>query len=283
MVQRVERLSGLDRLNAVSRLLQRARSADATGGVWEAADIQWWWRRRRRTDDRPLPIWFDELGPCGAVVLTDFGGRWQGDALVVPRTVELDVVWSELLHETERADAPAVDVLVREKDRTLLALLEASGFTAAESRSGITWMDAADCPSAEPVPEGYCVVDRSSHSSASHPMATRNGVEVEARLWECSLYDPQLDLAVYSRSGDLAAYGLFWFDEVTGVGMLEPLRVEEPHQRKGLARALITVGLNRLVERGAQRLKVGFNTAAGRNLYRSSGFTLASTIRSFSR
>lgn len=106
-------------------------------------------------------------------------------------------------------------------------------------------------------------------------MATRNGDEVEARLRECSLYDPQLDLAINAPGGDPAAYGLFWFDEVTGVGMLEPLRVEETHQRNGLARALITVGLNRLVGRGAQRLKAGFNTDASRNLYVYSGFTLA--------
>lgn len=245
--------------------------------------MQWWWRRRRQTDDRPLPVWFDDLGPCGAVALTDFGGRWQGDALVVPKTVDLEVVWSELLHETERANAPALDVLASEEDRTLLALLEASGFAATENRSGITWMAAGDCPTTERVPEGYCVVDRSSYRNGPHPIAPRNGDEVEARLRECSLYDPQLDLAVYAPSGDPAAYGLFWFDEVTGVGMLEPLRVEETHQRKGLARALITVGLNRLVGRGAQRLKVGFDTDAGRNLYASSGFTLASTIRSFSR
>lgn len=283
MTRRVERLGGLDRLHAVSGLLQRARSADATGGVWEAADVQWWWRRRRQTDDRPLPVWFDELGPCGAVVLTDFGGRWQGDALFLPRTVEPEDVWSELLHEIEIADAPALNVLASDEDKTLLALLEASGFTATEERSGITWMDAADCPAALPVPDGYRVVDRLSHAKAAHPMARRNGDEIEARLRQCSLYDPQLDLAVYTTSGDAAAYGLFWFDELTSVGMLEPLRVEETHQRKGLARALITGGLNRLVRRGAQRLKVGFNTDAGRNLYVSTGFTVASTIRSFSR
>jgi hypothetical protein len=241
---RVERLGGQDQLNAVCGLLQRARSAYATGGVWEAADVQWWWRRRRQTDDRPLPVWFDEFGPCGAVVLADFGGRWQGDALVVPRTVELDVVWSELLHETERANAPALDVLANEEDKALLALLEASGFTATEKRSGITWMDAADCPAAVPVTDGYRVTDRSSHAKAPHPMATRNGDEIEARLRQCSLYGPELDLAVYTPSGDPAAYGLFWFDELMGVGMLEPLRVEETHRRKGLARALITGGLN---------------------------------------
>ena len=204
----VERLGGLDRLSAVSELLQRTRSADATGGVWEAADVQWWWRRRRQTDDRPVPVWFDDIGPCGAVVLTDFGGRWQGDALVVPRTVGLEVVWSELLHETERADAPALEVLASEEDRTLLDLLEASGFTAAEKRSGVTWMDAADCPASVPVPEGHRVVDRSSHAKAPHPMATRNGDEIEARLRQCSLYDPELDLAVYAPSGEPAAYGL---------------------------------------------------------------------------
>jgi ribosomal protein S18 acetylase RimI-like enzyme len=59
---------------------------------------------------------------------------------------------------------------------------------------------------------------------------------------------------------------------VTKVGLVEPLRVEDPYQRRGLARALLTAGLERLAKRGARRLKVGYATAAARDLYIGAGF-----------
>jgi hypothetical protein len=43
----------------------------------------------------------------------------------------------------------------------------------------------------------------------------------------------------------VAGYALFWFDPVTRVGLLEPMRVEDGYQRRGLARMLLTNGLDR--------------------------------------
>ena len=39
---RFELLRSLDRLDATTIVLQRARLAHSTAGVWEAADVQWW-------------------------------------------------------------------------------------------------------------------------------------------------------------------------------------------------------------------------------------------------
>ncbi len=47
------------------------------------------------------------------------------------------------------------------------------------------------------------------------------------------MYRADLDLAVYAPNGDIAAYGLFWADPVTGVGLVEPMRTEDAYQ--GLA------------------------------------------------
>ena len=58
-------LQGVERRNATTALLQRARQADPLRGMWEAADVQWWWRRPRATDALALPVWFDEFGPVG--------------------------------------------------------------------------------------------------------------------------------------------------------------------------------------------------------------------------
>ena len=113
-------------------------------------------------------------------------------------------------------------------------------------------------------------------------MRRRSGEGVGARLRQCSLYDPALDLAVETADGETAGYALFWFDPVTKVGLVEPMRVEDAYQRRGLARAMLTAGLDRLAKRGARRLKVGYGTDAARGLYTGAGFRATSTSRSYS-
>jgi GNAT superfamily N-acetyltransferase len=75
-------------------------------------------------------------------------------------------------------------------------------------------------------------------------------------------------------AGEPAGYALYWHDAVTGVGQLEPKRVFEEHQRRGLGRALLTDGLERLARRGARHLKVGFDGPAGEALYTGAGFAI---------
>jgi len=100
------------------------------------------------------------------------------------------------------------------------------------------------------VPEGFVLVDRAQETTKPHPMRRRSSEAIEARLWQCSLYDPALDLAVEAADGEVAGYALFWFDPVTEVGMVEPMRVEDAYQRRGLARAMLTTGVDRLASEG---------------------------------
>jgi GNAT superfamily N-acetyltransferase len=230
----------------------------------------------------PLPVWFDDAGPVGAALLTDWGPRWQADALLVPGAIDLEVVWDGLLAALDDIDAP-IEVLVNDHDGDLVRLLLRDGFTATDEKSGTTWMDAGDRPAVVPPAVGYRIVDRAAVPDGPHPMEARNGEHVEARLRQTSLYDPALDLSVRTDDGAVAGYALFWFDPVTTVGQLEPMRVEDEHQRRGLARALLTEGLARLAAHGAQRLKVGFDGEAGRNLYLGNGFVLSSTDSTYVR
>jgi len=59
------------------------------------------------------------------------------------------------------------------------------------------------------------------------------------------------------------------------------MRVEDEYQRRGLARAMLTAGLDRLASRGARRLKVSYATAAARSLYTGSVFRETSTSTSY--
>jgi GNAT superfamily N-acetyltransferase len=277
------RVSGREYLALATELLQRARLADAEAGLWEAADLQWWWRTPRRSDALDQLFWVDVDGPVAAVVLTDWGRAWGCDPIVVPsRTVSLTLVWARAVEAIDGLGLEAVDVLVRDDDVELLGLLAGTGFVADHKRSGINWMDAQDRPDIAAIPEGFVLVDRAEATTRPHPMQRRSGGEVEARLRQCSLYDPALDLAVETADGEAAGYALFWFDPLTKVGLVEPMRVEDAYQRRGLARAMLSSGLDRLAKRGARRLKVGYGTDVARGLYVGAGFRVTSTSRSYS-
>ena len=278
------RASGLEYLTLATELLQRARLADAEAGLWEAADLQWWWRTPRSSDTIDQLFWIDEQGPVAAVVLTDWGQAWGCDPIVVPgvATVPLATIWAGAVAAIDALELEVVEVLARDDNLELLGLLAASGFVAEEGRSGTTWMNAEDRPRVVALPEGFELVDRDRRTAGPHPMRMRNGEAVEARLRQCSLYDPALDLAVETADGQTAGYALFWFDPVTHVGLVEPMRVEDAFQRRGLARAMLAAGLDRLGQRGARRLKVGYATDAARALYVGAGFRESSTDRSYS-
>jgi ribosomal protein S18 acetylase RimI-like enzyme len=273
------RASGLDYLTLATDLLQRARRAEAEAGLWEAADLQWWWRRPRRSDAIEQLFWLDDSGPIAAAILTDWGETWGCDAIVVPgvSTVPLAGVWSRAVDAIDLLGLDAITVLARDDNYELLDLLATSGFVAGDEGSGIAWMLSQERPEVAALPEGFVLVDRADKTTRPHPMRGRNGEAVEARLRRCPLYDPALDVAVETADGQVAGYGLFWFDPVTEVGLVEPMRVERPFERRGLARAMLTTGLARLVRRGAQRLKVGYSTEAARALYTGAGFRVTST------
>jgi predicted N-acetyltransferase YhbS len=281
MVVRRELLAGLERLNATTTVLQRARQADPLRGMWEAADVQWWWRRPRATDELALPVWFDETGPVAAAGLTAWDDRWQLDVHAVPSIIDEAEVWAATLDATADQPFTTLEVLVREDDTSLIELALQSGFDAGEV-SGTTWMDPDQRAPVTSV-DGFAIVDRVSRADRPHPMIARNGELVAQRLQQCSLYDPALDLAVEDADGTVAGYALFWFDPTTSVGLLEPMRVEDDYQRRGLARMLLTHGLDRLVCSGAQRLKVGFSAEGARNLYVGAGFVQTSVDRQFLR
>jgi predicted N-acetyltransferase YhbS len=282
VVVRHELLSGLERLNATTTVLQRARLADPLGGMWEAADVQWWWRSPRATDELALPVWFDELGPVAAAGLTAWSDAWQVDVLAVPSIVDEEVVWAATLEATAGHRGEALRVLVCGDDAPLARLAVQSGFAMSDELSGTAWMDAdARAPVAHV--DGFAIVDRATRADRPHPMIARNGERVEPRLRQCSLYDPTLDLAVEDAAGIVAGYALFWFDHTTLVGLLEPMRVEDEYQRRGLARMLLTTGLDRLARKGARRLKVGFESDAARNLYLGAGFVQTSIDRLLTR
>lgn len=279
---RAVRAAGLDAMRLATQLLQRTRRADPQVGLWEAADVQWWWRTPRRSDDVEKLFWIDDEGPVAGVLLTSWtADDWQCDPVVVPRThAEPELIWRKALEDVAKHSGGSFGVPVSDDDQMFRELALRDGLIAGDQDS-TAWMDVADPPTVTALPEGFVLVDRTQDRDAPHPLRHRSGNGVAQRLAECSLYDPSLDLAVETADGRTAGYSLYWFDPTTEVGLIEPVRVEEEFQRHGLARAMLSAGIDRLVARGARRVKVSYVTDAAAALYQALGFRRTSTATWF--
>ena len=79
---------------------------------------------------------------------------------------------------------------------------------------------------------------------------------------------------MHDGDDSVAAYGLFWYDPETATGLVEPMRTEDDHQRRGLARHILTTGIDLLADAGAERVKICFepDNPASKGLYLSVGF-----------
>jgi hypothetical protein len=271
---REESVSGTDYLALVTRLLHRVRLADPTAGLWEAADLQWWWRRDRASDGYGQLLWIDSQGePVAGVIFTggDQGEPCQCDVIIAPEHADrmFARVWRRALSRMAELSLDSVEIAVRDDDTMMLDAITAAGFTASGDTGTSSWLSSGDRPGVAPLPDGFRLLSRAQTAGRPHHMIARNGVDVAVRLAQCSLYEPELDLLVLAPDGDVAAYGLFWADPVTGVGLVEPMRTEQQYWRNGLARHVLTTGLDRLAARGCTRLKV----SSGHPLYLGAGFT----------
>jgi ribosomal protein S18 acetylase RimI-like enzyme len=262
-------LTGRAYLDAVTRLLQEARLADPTGGVWEAADLHWWWRSDQHASAHDQAVWCDGDVPLAAVGFTRWGDEWGADVLGRPDVTATlaDDLWGFV---AERHRDEPVEMVLREDDEVGLAHARALGFVVQETPLRTAWMVAGDRPALSDPPEGFTLT---SYDGGRHWLAARNGADIASRLAETGLYRPDLDLAL-TRGGEAAAYALFWADHVTGVGLVEPMRVEEAYAGRGLARTLLAAGLDRLAAAGCTRFKVSFDPTnpAAAGLYLRAGF-----------
>ena len=288
---REEHRVGLDYLDAVTALLQRIRSAHPTAGLYESADLQWWWADAAPTTDSLSQLfWFDHLGrPEAAVIATDWGERVTLDPIVMP---DATPEWVAQVFERGLAHAcelgfEAVGLEVDHADDVLRDVLVSHGFAIEEDGLVETWLAAQARPAISPLHEDYRLSSRLVTMQRPHHMINRgrNHPDVEPRLRQTSLYRPDLDLVIHDSWDSVAAYGLFWYDHETATGLVEPMRTEDEHQRRGLARHILTTGIDLLAEAGAARIKICYelDNPPARDLYLSVGFEPARQTVVFAR
>jgi hypothetical protein len=143
-------------LDLVSRLLQRARQLEPSGGLWEAADFQWWWRRDQHKDPTRQTFWLDQDTPVAAFVFTNWGDYLQLDPIVFDRDQAGlgEVVWERALDRLSATNDLPVDVIARDDDAALVERLNATGFRPTGEVGVTTLLSAGDRPKVPPLPAG---------------------------------------------------------------------------------------------------------------------------------
>ncbi len=265
------RPTGREYLALVTELLQRRRLADPVAGLWEAADLQWWYTRDPHPHDADAVVWVDGDAPVTAAVFTRWSASRYGCDVLGDTT--LAAAWEFVHHRCAELAAASIEMEVDVMSPVSAAEVVRAGFTESVGTYAVSWLDAADRAASRALPVGYTLVARPDQDGP-HPMIGRNGADVEARLRDCSLYDPELDLALLTDDGAVAGYAMFWADHRTRVGLVEPMRIEDTHSGRGLAGTLLRTGLDALTARGCDRFKVSHdlaNPAAGR-AYLGAGF-----------
>lgn len=271
--------TGLDYLRDVTTLLHRVRSAHPVNGLYEAGDLNWWWRTPRSTDKHQQLFWFDdEDRPEAAMILTQWSERIALDPIVMPAAAPdwiAEVIERGLAHAAESGFGELA-IMVDCRDGVLQQVLSGHGFVADKSAAGDVeaWLVADARPQVSQLHEGYRLFNRLGVPAQAHHMVRRNGPDVELRLRQTSLYRPQFDLVVLDGRETVAGYGLFWLHPQTSTGLVEPIRTDENHQRRGIARHILTMGIGLLADAGAERIKIVFepDNSASQRLYRSVGF-----------
>ncbi len=203
-----------------------------------------------------------------------------------PELLDAMLRWSETwLQQAMPSDTLALDVTIAalEHNAELTTVLDAQGYTRTENYSH--WYRVRSLADTVPdgiLPLGYTIRPVEGRGDVE-PFAelsnlTDAGDEITADMY-CAMmaaptYRRDLNLIICAPDTTFAAFCIIWYDEINRVGQFEPVGCHPHHRRKGLSRAMMLEGLQRLRKLGATRALVatGRRNQAANALYESLGF-----------
>ena len=260
---------------------------------WPVVRLDYWrWHGIMNLGDGTLEtgvfIWETELGQIVAGLNREGAGQAFMQIHPAYKTTDLEeqmmIVAEEHLRTSSRKGGGVLWVWCDSMDFRRQELLKARGYALVPDEGEHQWRRDLDQPIPEnPVCEGYTVralgddSELSSRSWASwrafHPDEPDEKYGGDwswyLNIQSAPLYRRDLDLVAIATSGEVAAFTTILYDDVTRCGYFEPVGTKPEHQRRGLARALLSEGMRRLKEMGATRAIVGGEAPRANALYQS--------------
>ena len=264
-------------LEKVTEAVTAFRQDDKYAGLYDAGDLNWWWRDGDYREPGKQMFWEDEEKVLAFGLLsTDYRAF---DYEFLPSLGDGHAVVGEMfrwgLDSLKRmaSDGGTRSVFVRDSHGTLRTLAEQAGF-ALSGKAMVQTVLELPTLTLEPS-TGYSVRSLRDEDlvDGGTPVLHQKAAALK-KVRETPLYRQDLHLVVQAPDGRLAAECIVWLDAVNAIGIFEPVRTHPDFYRRGLGKALLAEGLQRLSEHGATLAKVCHdrdNPAAGR-LYKSLGF-----------
>lgn len=263
---------------------------------WQTCRLDYWrWHGTLNLGHGPLAekvfLWESAESDLVAILNSEAPGYTylQGcpDLFSRPLLEEIVTVAQGHLSVTNAAGQRRLRFICLEDDQPLQEVLHARGFCKTPYRENYHARSLVDPIPVAALPDGYRVRalrDASELPARSwlswrafhpdEPDSNYEGWEWYRNVQLAPLYRRDLDLVVESADGELAAFATIWFDDVTRTGAFEPVGTHPAHQRRGLGRALLTDGMQRLRERGATLATVGSGAPGPRAFYESLGMAV---------
>jgi mycothiol synthase len=257
---------------------------------WSVARLDYWrWHgiencRSNDSLEKVTFLWETEGGQIAAVLNPEEYGQAFLQVHPAFKTTKLEeemVTFAEQRLMVKQDDKQKVSVWVDSEDRLRLGVLKEHGFKK-DRWTESQWRRDLDQPIPDvPVASGYTIRSLGDESELparswaswrgfhpEEPDEKYEGWKWYRNIQRCPLYRRDLDL-VAAHGDIIAAITTFWFDDATRTVYIEPVATVPEHQRRGLARALITEGLKRTQRLGAVRAFVGGYEPAPDALYSS--------------
>ncbi|SET25537.1 Acetyltransferase (GNAT) domain-containing protein [Paenibacillus sp. NFR01] len=240
------------------------------------------------TWEKTVGVWEDETGRIVGAVNSE--GEERGEAFFQIRFPLPSAIFEEMFIFAES------HLSVQDEGRQVVRLRIPKGDFARESiavERGYRKMDWDDTLSVlplhhlEPVelPTGYRIRSGPDVSSEAKALAHAKAFGYFDETFDRTIplafermklapdYRPDLDLSVVDTSGEVASFCTLWYDNWNQHGVLEPVGTIPAARKKGLAKAVIREGLQRIAGYGAKSAYVGSTM----DFYKRLGFEAAYT------
>lgn len=257
---------------------------------WHVARFDYWrWHGILNMGDGQLEqdvfLWETEDGQIAGVLNREVAGNAYLQVHPRLRTPELEEEMVALAEErlaVWREGKRVLMVWTDDQDALRLAVLKRRGYTRGKWTES-QWRRDLDMPIPDvPIPPGYTVrslgdlEELPARSWASWKAFHPDDPDDDYEGWEwylnvqrCPLYRRDLDIVAVAPHGEIVAFTTAWYDDVTRSAYFEPVGTMPAHQRRGLARAVMSEGLRRLQRLGATRAFVGGYEPGANALYAS--------------
>ena len=172
-------------------------------------------------------------------------------------------------------------VWTREEDHYRETMLAERGYVRQNPKDYLKWQFLDNRIPKTNLPSGFRVASLSEgidlagkiECAAKAFRSSEVPAKVYSHMQSAPSYRPNLDLCVLKDYGTVVSLCIIWLDKANNIGYFEPVATHPEYQRWGLGKAILTEGLSRLKNLGAEIAYVGAYGDDRSAFYSSAGFT----------